>query len=489
MRYMRYMRYRRYMTRLACMVIVGALVPGCTVGPDYVRPQVDSPQAFRYAEKDARDTANTEWWKQFQDPVLDGLIAEALANNRNIRIAAANVEQAAGALQQTRAAFYPQVGYQGAGTRQQLSESDGSSTASSVPNPRTTYQALAGASWEIDLWGRIRRQSEAAQATLFATEQARRGVVLSLVSTVASSYVQLRALDQQLEVSRRTLATYAESVRLFELQFRYGVINQMTVEQARSQYATAATQIPQIESQIAQTENALSILLGRNPGTIQRGKPLVQLALPGVPGGLPSEVLERRPDIAQAEQQLIAANARIGAARAQYFPAISLTGTFGSASSELSNLFSGPAGVWSFAGALAGPIFTGGAIAGTVAQAEAGQKAALFSYELAIQSAFADVENALVSRARTAEQLQAQERLVKSLVEYERLARLQYDGGYTTYLTVLNAQQQLFPAELNHAQTRAQNLNALVGLYKAMGGGWIVGAERVASQAPGAPRP
>ena len=477
------------MRRPTCTLLVAALLSGCMVGPDYVRPPVDSPQAFRFAEKDVRDTANTEWWKQFQDPALDGLIAEALANNRNIRIAVANVEQAAGALQQTRASFYPQVGYQGTGTRQQLSESDGSPLSSAAPNPRTSYQALAGASWEIDLWGRIRRLSEAAQATLFATEQARRGVVLSLVSTVASSYLQLRGLDQQLEISRRTLAAYAESVRLFELRFRYGVINQMIVEQARSQYATAAAQIPQLESQIAQTENALSILLGRNPGPIQRGKSLVQLASPAVPAGLPSDVLERRPDIAQAEQQLIAANARIGAARALYFPTISLTGTFGGASAELSDLFSGPARAWSFAGALAGPIFTGGAIAGTVAQAEAAQKAALLGYELAIQNAFADVENALVSRTKSAEQLQAQERLVKSLSEYERLARLQYDGGFTDYLTVLNAQQQLFPAELNYTQVQAQNLNALVGLYKAMGGGWIVEAERMASQPAGAPRP
>jgi multidrug efflux system outer membrane protein len=263
----------------------------------------------------------------------------------------------------------------------------------------------------------------------------------------------------------------------------------MTVEQARSQYEAAAAQIPQLESQAVQLENALSILLGRNPGPVQRGKRLDELTPPAVPAGLPSEVLERRPDIAQAEQQLIAANARIGAARAQYFPTISLTGTFGNASAELSKLFSGPAQVWSFTGALAGPIFTAGAIAGTVAQAEAAQQAALFSYELAIQSAFADVESALVSRAKTVEQLQVQERLVKSLSEYERLARLQYNGGYTPYLTVLNAQQQLFPAELNYAQLRAQSLNALVGLYKAMGGGWIVEADRIASQAAGAPRP
>jgi len=259
-------------------------------------------------------------------------------------------------------------------------------------------------------------------------------------------------------------------------------ISQITVEQARSQYETAAAAIPQIERDIVLTENAISILLGRNPGTVARGKALNELALPGVPAGVPSQLLERRPDIAQAEQQLIAANAQIGAARAQYFPAISLTGAFGSASGQLSDLFSGPARAWSYAGAVGGPIFTGGFISGQVAQAEAGQQAALYNYEAVIQSAFADVENALMSRQKISQQVDAEARRVKALGEYARLAQLKFDGGYTDYLTVLNAQQQLFPAEIGYAQNLGQKYNALVNIYKSMGGGWVDRADALAPQ-------
>lgn len=240
----------------------------CTVGPDYVHPVVDVPASFRYQAKEARETANTEWWKQFNDPVLDALITEALANNRNIKVAAANIEQAAGVLIQARSAFFPQIGYSGSGTKQRASEESATPLPPTVPNPQTLYEALSSASWEIDLWGRIRRTAEAARAQLFATEEARRGVILSLVASVASDYIQLLGLDEQLLISKRSLATYTESVKLFELQFKYGQVSQMNVEQARTQYETAAAVIPQIESQIAQAENALSILLGRNPGPV-----------------------------------------------------------------------------------------------------------------------------------------------------------------------------------------------------------------------------
>ncbi|MCL5023145.1 MAG: efflux transporter outer membrane subunit [Nitrospirae bacterium] len=460
-------------------IIVAALallVTGCMAGPDYVRPHADMPEAFRYEEKEARDTANTAWWKQFQDPVLDALIAEALTSNKNIKIAAANVEQAAGVLLQVRSPLFPQIGYSGGGTKERASES-GAVQLSGVPNPQTSYQALASASWEVDLWGRIRRFTEAARANLLASEEARRGVILSLVGSVAGSYVQLLGLDEQLNISKRTLETYAESVRLFELQFRYGQVSQMNVEQARSQYETAAAAIPLIESQIAQTENALSVLLGRNPGPIPRGKTLNELMTPAVPAGLPSDILENRPDIRQAEQNLIAANAQIGAAKALYYPTISLTGTLGFASADLANLFKGPARLWSYAGSFAGPIFTGGSVSGQVKEAEAGKKAALLGYELAIQSAFADVENALVARRKLIDQIQAQERLVKANSEYVRLARLQYNGGYSPYSTVLQAEQQLFPSELNYAQYRASLFISLVKIYKAMGGGWVSLAE------------
>jgi len=380
---------------------------------------VDVPTSFRYRDKEVQDTANTEWWKQFHDPVLDELISD---------------------------------------------------------------QALSSISWEIDLWGRIRRISEAARAELFGTEEARYGVILSLVASVATNYIQLLGLDEQLLISKRSLDTYAESVRLFELQFKYGQVSQMNVEQARTQYETAAAVIPQIESQIAQTENALSILLGRNPGPIQRGKSIHELTLPAIPAGLPSDVLEKRPDIRQAEENLIAANAQIGAARALYFPTISLTGAFGFSSSDLSTLFKGPARIWSYAGSFTGPIFTGGAISGQVKQAVAGRDAALLNYELSIQNAFADVENALVAQGKLTNQVQAQERLVKAGSEYQRLARLQYDGGYSPYSTVLQAEQQLFPSELNYAQYRASLLISLVNIYKAMGGGWIIEAEKLTVQ-------
>ncbi|MEI7672992.1 MAG: efflux transporter outer membrane subunit [Deltaproteobacteria bacterium] len=464
--------------RFFMLFVMTAWVAGCTVGPDYIHPNIDAPAAYRFEDKEAQDTANTRWWRQFQDPVLDELIIESLLSNKNILLAAANVEKAAGVLMQTRSPLFPQIDYSGSGTKQRGSEEGAAFVPSSVTNPQTTYQLLANASWEIDLWGRIRRLSEAAQANLLATEEAKRGIILSLVSSVASGYIQLLGLDMQLVIAKRTLATYAESVRIFELQFKYGQVSQMNLEQARTQYETAAGTIPQIESQIAQTENALSILLGRNPGPIRRNGTIFELTIPAVPAGLPSDILVNRPDIRQAEQTLIAANAQIGAARALYYPTISLTGAFGVSSADLSNLFDGSARVWSYAGSVTGPIFTAGGISGQVKQAEAGRKAALITYESSIQSAFADVENALVARTKLAEQLRAQERLVKASKEYARLAKLQYDGGYSTYLTVLNAQQQLFPAELNLAQYFASVCNSYVNIYKAMGGGWVMASEK-----------
>ncbi len=462
--------------RSLILLLSTILLTGCMVGPNYVRPKVDVPASFRYEVKEAKETANTAWWGQFQDPVLDAMIEEALANNKNVKVAAANVEAAAAVLTQTRAPLFPQIGYSGSATRQRLTE-EGATPLLGVPNPQNSYQMLATASWEIDLWGRIRRLSEAAQADLFANEEARRGVLLSLVSSVASNYIQLLGLDEQLLVAKRTLAVYDEWVKLFELQFKYGQVSQMNVEQARSQYETAAAQIPQIESQISQTENALSVLLGRNPGPVARGKTMEELTLPPVPAGLPSDLLARRPDIRQAEQNLIAANAQIGAAKALYFPTISLTGLFGFASSDLSKLFKGAARTWSYAGSFAGPIFTGGAISGGVKQAEAARKAALGNYELTIQNAFADAENAVVSRMKLSEQISAQERLVRANSEYVRLSRLQYDEGYAPYSTVLQAEQQLFPSELNYAQYRAALFTSLVNIYKAMGGGWQTASE------------
>ncbi len=472
--------------RRACLLAAAALA-GCTLGPDYRRPEIAAPAAFQYEPKDAAATADTLWWQQFHDPVLDGLITEALAHNTNVQIAAANVEQAAALLTQTRSQLFPALGVGAGAQRERTREPAFAALIPNYPNPASAYQAALQASWELDLWGRIRRQSEAAYANVLAGVEARRGVILTLVAQVATSYLQLRGLDAQLSVAHKTLDTYKESVDLFTLQFQYGQVSQMNVAQAQSQYETAAAQIPLIESQIAQTQSSLAVLIGRDPGPIARGKSMYELQLPQVPAGVPSALLERRPDLLQAEQQLIAANAQIGAAKALYFPTISLTGAFGNASNELSRLFSGPARVWSYSGTLAGPIFSFGAISGQVAQAEAAQQAALLSYRLAIRNAFADVDNALVANQKLHEQLDAQRKLVAALQQYTELARLQYDGGYAPYSTVLQAEQALFPAELNLVSIRAQLFGSAVNLYKAMGGGWVARADELTGSTPPAP--
>ena len=467
-------------TGLVVTMTLAALLAGCMVGPDYVRPKVDTPAQYRFQFREVQETANTRWWRGFNDPVLDDLISQALAHNWNVKIAAANVEAAAGVLSQARAPLFPQLTYNGVGERARVSEDTATTIPGSFANPADNFQVLAGASWEIDLWGRIRRQTEAARANLLATEEARRGVILSLVGTVASGYLQLRGLDSQLALSKQTQAAYGESLRLFEAQFKYGQVSEMTVAQAKSQYETASAQIPLLERKIAQTENGIGVLLGRNPGPIPRGLPVETLVAPAVPAGVPSDLLARRPDILEAEQQLIAANARIGAARALYFPTISLTGALGTNSAQLANLFSGPANTWSFAGTLAGPIFTAGAVSGQVAQAVALQQAALNNYQRVIVGAFADVSNALVGREKLTAEVTTQQRLVQALSDYARLARLQFTGGYVPYSTVLQADQELFPAELNLAATRAASLIALVSIYQAMGGGWVDEAAREA---------
>jgi multidrug efflux system outer membrane protein len=470
----------------ASIALAATLLAGCTLGPNYKRPEVAAPAAFQYEPKDAAASVDTLWWRQFGDPVLDALIDEALAHNTNVQIAAANVEQAAAILAQVRSPLFPQVGYGAGAARERSREPAFASQIPNYPNPTTTYQAALQASWEIDLWGRIRRQSEAAYANVLATDEARRGVILSLVAQVAGSYLQLRGLDAQLVVAKQTQGVYKESVDLFQLQFQYGQVSMMNVAQAQSQYESASAQIPLLESQIAQAQNSLAVLIGRDPGPIARGKPLDDLKLPPVPAGLPSQLLERRPDLLQAEQQLVAANAQIGAAKALYFPQISLTGAFGSASAELANLFSGPARVWSYAGQVVGPIFTFGAVSGQVAQAQGQQQAALLNYQLSIRNAFADVDNALVANQKLQEQLDAQTKLVAALKQYTELANLQYQGGYTSYSTVLQAEQSLFPAELNLASIRAQMYASAVNIYKAMGGGWVTLADE---RTGGTPKP
>ncbi|HTJ98177.1 MAG TPA: efflux transporter outer membrane subunit [Bordetella sp.] len=462
----------------AVLLTACTLLTGCLLGPDYKRPEVDTPQSFRFADQEARDMVDTLWWEQFQDPTLNALIASALAENKDVKIAAARIEQFLGQLQTTRAQLFPQLSAGAQAERERL-------PVGSVNLPENVgpvfnqYSAILSASWEIDIFGRLRRQTEAARASLLASDEGRRATILALVASVASGYINLVSLDRQLEIAHATATSRAESVRIFTLRYKYGEVSEMELAQSQSEYQAALATIPQLELQIGQQEDALSILLGRNPQAIPRDRHLGQLVLPDVPAGLPSELLARRPDLRQAEQNLIAANALIGAARALYFPSISLTGAFGTASSQFSNLFNGVSKTWSFAGMVTVPIFTAGAIGGQVRQAEAQHQQILLQYEQSIQIAFQEVSDSLISLRKTREALVVQGRQVDALSRYAHLARLRYEGGYTSYIEVLDAERSLFNAQLQQAQTQGTVFASAVQLYKAMGGGWVVDAERL----------
>jgi len=461
---------------------------GCTIGPNYQRPPVNSPSSWRFEERQAEEMANMAWWEQFADPVLNELIRAGLQENKDIKIAAARVEEFAGRYGTTRAALFPRVGAGANASKFRDTERAPTEFPATGLNPAENYQVSVNVNWEIDLWGKLRRATEAARADLLRTEEARRAVVLTFVTSAAGAYVNLRNLDRQLEISQRTAKSREDSYRLFQLRFQGGVISELELNQVKSQYEQALATIPLLEKVIAQQENALSALLGRNPGPILRGKKIEELAFPAVPAGLPSDLLNNRPDIRQAEQALIAANARIGVARAQYFPTISLTGLFGYSSTELSNLFSGPANIWTFAAPATAPIFTAGSIRGQVKAAEAVQQQALWRYQQAIQTAFREVEDALVDQRRSREQLDIQARQIESLRNYARFARLRFDNGYTSFLEVLDSDRSLFIAELSQAETRAIFFQALVNLYKAMGGGWLVDAARIAGEEGDSPK-
>jgi multidrug efflux system outer membrane protein len=449
------------------------------VGPDYRRPAVETPQSWRFAEKEAKEPADTAWWEQFNDPVLNNLIAVALRENKDLKIAAARVEEFRGRYAVARAPLFPQIG---AGVSPGVERTTGRGQTplpAGTPNPTELYQANFFASWEIDLWGKLRRVTEAARADLIGSEEGKRAVILSLITSVAGAYVNLRDLDRQLEITERTAKSREESHNIFILRFQAGYVSDLELSQARSEYERALATIPAIEKAIAQQEDALSLLLGRNPAAIGRGKAIDALEAPAVPAGLPSDLLERRPDIRQAEQGLIAANAQIGAARAQFFPSISLTGLFGWESMRLSQLFTGPARMWNWAAPITQPIFTGGAISAEVKAAEAFREEALLQYQKAIQNAFRDMEDSLIDHRRTREQLDAQARQVEALRTYASTARLRYDNGYTSYIEVLDAERSLFDAELAQAQTKGGLLQALINIYKALGGGWVVSAEKM----------
>ena len=471
------------------IVALAALLSSCTVGPDYRRPPVETPPAYRFSQATAQAVADTGWWQGFHDPVLSSLVDEALRNNLDVQIAAARVDAFLGAYVTTRSALFPQVAISPAfpvqAARQRGSRiSTPQVVPGSVTTEYSTYQAGLTASWEIDLWGKVRRRTEAARADVWANEEARRGIVLSVAANAAAGYVALRDLDRRLQIAHETERSRFDSLELFRKRFAGGVISQLELAQVTSEYEAAVAAIPNYEAQIARQETALSLLLGRNPGAIARGKAIDELTPIPIPAGLPSELLDRRPDVREAEQQLISANAQIGAAKALYFPSISLTGAFGAVSTALGDLFTGPARTWSFAAGLTAPIFNAGAIAGQVQQAEAGQRLALANYDKTVQAAFGDVEDALIVTQKSREILAAQQRQVTALADYRRLARLRYDNGYTSYIEVLDAERSLFEAQIAYTQQQDVVLTSLIGIYKAMGGGWVDAAAALSRVQP-----
>jgi outer membrane protein, multidrug efflux system len=460
--------------RLIAVSLVVLLLSGCAVGPNYKRPSVDVPGAYRGAspqqatQSAPASLADLKWWDVFQDKQLQDLIHTALQWNYDIRIAATRILEAQAQVGITRADGLPTISagaqsFDQRSARQKFFPAFDSSA----------HQVDLSLAWDLDFWGKYRRATESARASLLATQWAREAVISTLVSDVASAYFQLRELDLELEISRRTLASRQDSLQITQMLANGGATSMLDVRQAEQLVFTAAETIPDLERRIEQQENFISTLLGNNPGSIVRGTKLTeQPHPPEVPSGLPSSLLERRPDIRQAEAQLIAANAQIGVAKAAYFPQISLTTSGGFQSSALTSLFTGPAGLWNFGGSLAQPIFAGGRIRSNVRFTEARQQEAALVYQQTIQQGFRGVSDALIEYRKDREFREQQEQLALSAQDAARLSETRYRGGATSYLEVLTNETNYFNAELGLAQAQLNELLGLVRIYRNLGGGW-----------------
>ncbi len=469
-------RHVRKRSFAATAIII--LLNGCMVGPDYRRPAVTTPDAFRGASAaitpDKQSIAELKWFEVFQDEQLQELIRTALTQNYDLRDAVARVDAARANLGITQADQYPNFGV-GADVTSVEQSRQGEFTIPRGTSRQRTFGTvfLNLFTFEIDIWGRLRRATEASRAELLATDWNRKAVITTLISDVATAYFSLLELDMELAIAKNTFTTRAESLRVIRVQQLGGVATLLDVRQGEQLVYTAAQSIPDAERQIEQTENQISVLLGRNPAPVTRGRLLTeQQTPPEVPGGLPSSLLERRPDIQAAEQLLISANANIGVAKAAYFPQITLTGEFGYQSTALSNLFSGSRRLWTFVPQLTYPIFDAGRTRFGVERAEAEQRSALAQYEGAIQTGFRDVSDALVQYQKVREVRAQRELLVTSLQDRKRLAYMRYKGGVDTLLNALDADRDLFNAELSLAQAKRDELLSVVQLYKALGGGW-----------------
>ena len=459
--------------RALITILITGLLTGCMVGPKYHRPAVQPPAAYRDLSQNPQlqaqvfSYANLPWWQVFQDPKLQELVRTALKQNYDSQLAAERINEARAQLAVTRSRLFPQIGGNAdfAGGKENLEQS------------KFNFLTLTvDAAFQLDLFGRLRRANEAARAQVLATEDARQTVILTLVSDVASDYFTLLQLDLQLQITQDTVKTQTDSVKLTNLRLDHGVATKLDVLQAQQVLDQANAQVPDLERQIAQEENAISILLGDYPHDVARGLPLVGQSLPpDVPPGLPSALIDRRPDIREAEQILVAANANIGVAKAAFFPQISLTGAGGGSfgrSSAFSSLMTTQLGTWSYGAQVSQPIFTGGALRGNLHVAESEHKQALLAYQQTIQRAFGDVSDALIGYQKFHEVRTRQEATVADLQESVRLSNLRYTGGTTTYLEVLDGQRSLFGAELALAQARGNEYQSLVQLYKSLGGGW-----------------
>jgi multidrug efflux system outer membrane protein len=449
------------------------LLSGCAVGPNYERPKVNVPTEYRGKEAAAQQAsiADLPWWEVFKDTRLKTLVQTALANNYDLQIAVTRIEQARQIAAQARAQYFPFLNYA-------VTTSDGKNEflGTVAPNggqERGAFVAVATVAWEADVWGRLRRENEAARAQYLATEEARRGVMLSLVSDVAQAYFELLELDLELEIARQTTDSFTETLKLFTQRLEGGVSSKLDTSRAAGALATAAASIPELERQIAIKENQISVLLGNNPSPVPHtAKLLEQVVPPDVPVGLPSALLERRPDILTAEQQLRSANAQVGVATANFFPRIGLTSLFGRASSPLSLLSSGKTTVWSVAGNVGGPIYQGGALRAQKRQSVAFWEQTKLQYEQTAQVAFQDVSNALVSRQKFEAIRDEQAQAVQAYQESVKVSFQRYVAGKASYFEVLDAQLQLYPAENALAFTELNRRTVIVQLYKALGGGW-----------------
>ena len=462
-------------SKVAFALVMGALLASCVMGPNYKRPTIDVPAVHRgQAQPTSASLGDLEWFELFRDDQLTRLVAAALKDNFEVRIAAERVLQARALYGITRANQLPSADLSADVNALRSSRVGANAGFPADADASVNYvQAGFSVGWELDVWGRLRRLSEAARAQYLATEEARRAVTTTLIADVTQTYLSLRELDLELDIATRTRDVAENSLRLTEARRRGGVASGLDVRQAQQLLLIAMGQIANVERQLAHAENALSLLLGRMPGDIARGQPLEAFqAPPSVPAGLPSALLERRPDIRQAEQQLVAANAQIGAAKAEYFPRIALTGFFGAQSRALTDLLSGPAVVASATLGATAPIFNGGRTRRNVELAEAVQRELLVNYQRVIYTAFRDVADALAGYTKTTEQRAEQERLVETLRESARLALERYQGGLDSYLPVLDAQRNLFEGELALARLRQRELALIVELYRALGGGW-----------------